>query len=63
NAAPALTVVWGILLLDEPMTPALIVGGLLVLAGIVWTGRKRPEAQEHPIPVPSDPLLAAEGCS
>ena len=65
NAAPALTVVWGILLLDEPMTPALIVGGLLVIAGIVWTGRNRPdeETEERPVPVPSEPVLAAEACS
>lgn len=59
NAAPALTVVWGILLLDEPLTPALAVGGLLVLSGIVWTGR----AQTEPVASTPEPVLAAEGCS
>ena len=72
NAAPALTVVWGILLLGEPLSPALIVGGLLVLAGIFWAGRTRlgpEEADEREdIPAPSvvrspQPVLATEGCS
>lgn len=75
NAAPALTVVWGILLLDEPMTPTLAVGGLLVLAGIVWAGRKsprpeparsrEPDEDQPPVPAtaPGEPVLACEGCS
>lgn len=39
NAAPVLTVLWGVWLLHEPLTPALVVGGGLTLAGIVWAGR------------------------
>ncbi len=40
NAAPVLTVLWGVWLLGEPLTPTLIGGGLLTLAGIVWASRK-----------------------
>lgn len=36
NLSPVLTVVWGVLLLGEPMTPALVVGGLLTFSGIGW---------------------------
>jgi drug/metabolite transporter (DMT)-like permease len=39
NAAPLLTVVWGVWFLGESLTPALVIGGLLILAGIVWTER------------------------
>ena len=39
NAAPLLTILWGVWLLGELITPTLIVGGLLVLAGILWAGR------------------------
>lgn len=37
NAAPLLTVIWGVWLLGESVTPALALGGALVLAGILWT--------------------------
>jgi drug/metabolite transporter (DMT)-like permease len=39
NVAPVLTVLWGILFFQEKMTPALLLGGLLTLGGIAWTGR------------------------
>ncbi len=39
NAAPLLTVVWGVWLFGETLTPALIVGGALTLGGILWTSR------------------------
>ena len=39
NAAPVLTVVWGVWLFDEPITPPLVLGGILTLGGILWTGR------------------------
>jgi len=41
NASPVLTVVWGIWLFGEAMTPALVIGGLLTFCGISWTGRPR----------------------
>lgn len=39
NAAPLLTVLWGVWLFGERVTPALAVGGILTLGGIFWTGR------------------------
>jgi drug/metabolite transporter (DMT)-like permease len=41
NAAPILTVLWGVWFFHESLTPALIVGGLMTLGGIFWTGRPR----------------------
>jgi drug/metabolite transporter (DMT)-like permease len=41
NASPLLTVVWGIWLFGEALTPALIIGGLLTFCGISWTSRPR----------------------
>ena len=38
NAAPLLTVLWGVWLFGETVTPALAVGGALTLGGIFWTG-------------------------
>jgi drug/metabolite transporter (DMT)-like permease len=43
NISPILTVTWGAWLFGEAMTPSLIVGGALTLAGVVWTGRSRPQ--------------------
>jgi drug/metabolite transporter (DMT)-like permease len=37
NAAPLLTVVWGIWLFEEELTVALLLGGALTLGGILWT--------------------------
>lgn len=39
NASPILTVLWGIWLFGEALTPALAVGGALTLGGILWTSR------------------------
>lgn len=48
NIAPALTVVWGVWLLDEPLTPTLVVGGLLTLGGIVWASNASPSDESEP---------------
>jgi drug/metabolite transporter (DMT)-like permease len=37
NAAPVLTVLWGVWFFHEIMTPTLVIGGLLTLGGIFWT--------------------------
>jgi drug/metabolite transporter (DMT)-like permease len=39
NAAPLLTVLWGVWFLRESLTPALVIGGVLILGGILWTER------------------------
>jgi drug/metabolite transporter (DMT)-like permease len=41
NASPLLTVIWGLWLFDELLTPALVVGGALTLGGLFWTSRQR----------------------
>jgi drug/metabolite transporter (DMT)-like permease len=41
NAAPILTVLWGVWFFHESLTPALIVGGLMTLGGVFWTARPR----------------------
>jgi drug/metabolite transporter (DMT)-like permease len=38
-ASPLLTVTWGIWLFHESLTPALLLGGVLTLGGILWTSR------------------------
>lgn len=45
NVAPVLTVLWGVLFFNEALPPALVVGGMLTLGGIVWTGRPRKPAR------------------
>ncbi|OJW10851.1 MAG: hypothetical protein BGO49_25420 [Planctomycetales bacterium 71-10] len=42
NVAPVLTVVWGVWLFGELLSPALVVGGALTLAGVFWTSRPAP---------------------
>jgi drug/metabolite transporter (DMT)-like permease len=42
NVSPILTVIWGAWLFGEAMTPSLVLGGALTLAGVVWTVRGRP---------------------
>ena len=49
NAAPILTVIWGIWLFHEAITPALVLGGVLTLGGIFWTSRPR-RRLVHPTP-------------
>ena len=39
NASPVLTVVWGVWLFGEVVSPAILLGGGLTLAGIYWTNR------------------------
>lgn len=39
NAAPLLTVVWGVWLLGEPFRMSLLLGGALTLGGVVWVSR------------------------
>ena len=46
NAAPLLTVLWGVWLFGETVSPALALGGLLTLGGIFWTGRNETTAAE-----------------
>lgn len=57
NAAPLLTVVWGIWLFHEPVTFPLVLGGSLTLGGILWTSRPRPRALAMPR---LEPVLAGE---
>jgi drug/metabolite transporter (DMT)-like permease len=41
NASPILTVVWGMWLFGEVLTPTLAVGGLMTLGGIYWACRPK----------------------
>jgi drug/metabolite transporter (DMT)-like permease len=43
NISPILTVAWGAWLFGEAITPSLVIGGALTLAGVFWTGRGRPQ--------------------
>ncbi|AMV37974.1 DMT family transporter [Planctomyces sp. SH-PL62] len=51
NVAPVLTVVWGVWLFGEALSPALVVGGLLTLAGVFWTSRPAPRRAPAVAPV------------
>jgi drug/metabolite transporter (DMT)-like permease len=42
NGSPMLTVVWGIVLFGEALTPTLLLGGALTLGGIYWASRPKP---------------------
>lgn len=44
NAAPLLTILWGVWLLGEALTPAILVGGALTIGGIVWSSGPMPLA-------------------
>ena len=46
NGSPVLTIVWGMWLFEELLTPALIAGGALTLGGIYWASRARRAAPE-----------------
>jgi len=39
--APVFGVAWGALLLDEAITPAMLAGGAVILAGVAVAGRAR----------------------
>ncbi|WP_165067848.1 DMT family transporter [Paludisphaera rhizosphaerae] len=53
NVAPVLTVVWGVWLFHEVLSPALLVGGALTLAGVFWTSRPAPRRTPKPAPQPA----------
>ncbi len=44
NASPLLTVLWGVWLLNETLTPAILVGGAMILGGVIWTIRAEARA-------------------
>jgi drug/metabolite transporter (DMT)-like permease len=46
NGSPVLTIVWGMWLFEELLTPALIAGGALTLGGIYWASRAKHRAPE-----------------
>lgn len=48
NAAPLLTIVWGVLLLGEELGAPLIAGASLTLGGIVWASRPARAVVEEP---------------
>ncbi len=52
NAAPVLTVVWGVWFFHEALSPALLVGGLLTLGGVIWTSLPS-TAPRRPAPEPA----------
>lgn len=54
NLSPALTILWGVLLLGESVTPTLILGGLLTVGGVVLASRT-----PRPAPVPTTTLAGA----
>jgi drug/metabolite transporter (DMT)-like permease len=45
NVSPILTVCWGTWLFGEAITPSLVAGGALTLAGVFWTGLGRSRGQ------------------
>ncbi|WP_165250476.1 DMT family transporter [Paludisphaera soli] len=56
NVAPVLTVVWGVWLFGETLSTALVVGGVLTLAGVCWTSRpagRRAALTQIPAPAPA----------
>lgn len=57
NAAPVLTVLWGVWLFGETVSPALALGGALTLGGILRTSR--PARESAPDGFASSPLTPA----
>jgi drug/metabolite transporter (DMT)-like permease len=51
NVSPVLTVLWGVWLIGEAVTPALVVGGALTLVGIMWACRPRRDGGDDVVPV------------
>ncbi len=56
NAGPVLTITWGVWLFGETITPALAVGGLLTLGGIIWAGRPVRPGRARIEPVETTPM-------
>jgi drug/metabolite transporter (DMT)-like permease len=54
NASPILTVLWGVWLFHEAITPALALGGAMTLGGIVWTSRRDLQLAATLLPADSD---------
>lgn len=61
NVAPVLTVVWGVWLFHEALSPALLVGGALTLAGVFWTSRPAPRHAPKPAWTPESPATEVVG--
>jgi drug/metabolite transporter (DMT)-like permease len=55
NLSPVLTVVWGAWLFGEAVTPSLIVGGTLTLAGVFWAARSRPQPSPAAVTLRTNP--------
>ncbi|GIW86128.1 MAG: permease [Isosphaeraceae bacterium] len=63
NLSPALTILWGVWLLGETVTPALVVGGLLTVGGVALASRPIP-ANPASCPAPHGvPGPARAACS
>ncbi|MDG3004600.1 DMT family transporter [Paludisphaera mucosa] len=62
NVAPVLTVVWGVWLFGEVLSPALVVGGLLTLLGVFWTSRPAPRRAKSAATLPAWPAEAPAAC-
>jgi drug/metabolite transporter (DMT)-like permease len=62
NLSPVLTVLWGIWLLKEDLSPMLVLGGALTLGGVIWTSRSRAEAVESAMRRPA-PLASGGSCA
>jgi drug/metabolite transporter (DMT)-like permease len=63
NIAPILTVTWGARLFGEAITPSLVVGGALTLAGVLWTGRSRPQETAAALSPRKKDWKDGDGCS
>ena len=63
NAAPILTVVWGMWLFGEVLTPTLVVGGALTLGGIYWACRPGRQVMSQPRVVRREGIVSRSGDS
>jgi drug/metabolite transporter (DMT)-like permease len=53
NAGPVLTIAWGVWLFGETVTPALALGGLLTLGGIIWANKPGRMGEPEEVAVPT----------
>ena len=51
NVSPVLTICWGVWLLGESVTTSLLIGGLMILAGVIWTGFARSPVENETTPI------------